>query len=86
MHADLRGFVMQPARGYGVGGAGRGNLMVGAMMAGKANGHHYEMFDADDASQTSGHSTIDTCYDDAPGEPFDEAVRGSDLAFGDRMY
>jgi hypothetical protein len=51
----------------------------------------YEMFDADDDSQTGSHSggsasSVATCYDDAPSDGFEDGGRGGELAFGDRIY
>lgn len=81
--------------GYGMAGAGRGNMMVsasvGAHASGRGEGGQYEMFDVDEESQ-SGHSgsggasSVGTCYDDAPSDGFEDAGRSGDLAFGDRMY
>ena len=79
-----------------MGGAGRGNMVVGVGMggthgAGRGDGGQYEMFDVDEGSQ-SGHSgsggpsPVGTGYDDAPSDDFEDPGKGSDLAFGDRLY
>jgi len=66
-------------------------------MMGPAAGHgrggegQYEMFDADDASQSGSHSgsggasSVASC-DDAPSDGYDDSSRGGALAFGDRIY
>jgi hypothetical protein len=81
--------------GYGISGPGRGNMMVsaagGAHASSRGEGGQYEMFDVDEESQSGrsgsgGASSVDTCYDDAPSDGFEDAGRSGDLAFGDRMY
>lgn len=69
--------------GYSMGGAGRNNFS----MAVPRTCTEYDMFDADDASQTSGQSTVGTFYEDeAPCNPFTGSARPVDLAFSDRIY
>ena len=82
--------------GYAMSGAGRGNMVAGGMgmgmsrvPGGRGDGE-YEMFDADDDSQSGsysgGASSIGSCYDDAPADGFEDNVRAGQLAFGDRIY
>jgi hypothetical protein len=85
---------------YSLPGAGRGNMTQSINMSGHglAQGRgqgQYEMYDVDEGSQSqcgshSGRgssSSAGTCYDDAPSDSFEDSNgRGSDLAFGDRIY
>lgn len=66
----------------------RGNMVVGVM-----HGNHglkiensYDMFDADDDSQSGSNSGSASCYDDAPADGFEDGGRSGELAFGDRIY
>ncbi|KUJ20169.1 uncharacterized protein LY89DRAFT_579772 [Mollisia scopiformis] len=87
--------------GYSMSGTGRGSLGMGMsnhglpMQGRSADGQQYEMLDVDEGSQSQcgshsgsgGGSSVSTCYDDAPSDGFEDAGgRGSDLAFGDRIY
>jgi hypothetical protein len=79
-------------------GAGRGNMVMGVMNggmagpngAGRGDASQYEIFDADDESQSGSHSSGGassvSCYDDAPSDGFEDNGRNSELAFGDRIY
>ena len=77
-------------------GDGRGNMVMGVMSggmvgAGRGEGSQYEIFDADDESQSGSHSgsggsSVGTCYDDAPSDGFEDNGRSNELAFGDRIY
>ncbi|TVY73322.1 Asparagine-rich zinc finger protein, partial [Lachnellula suecica] len=72
-------------------GAGRGNMVVGIMSgvmggAGRGQNSQYEMFDADDGSQSSTSGSGSSCYDDAPSDGFEDNGRNNELAFGDRIY
>jgi len=74
-------------------GPGRGNMVVGLVGGnhGMKTESQYEMFDADDDSQSGSHSggsasSVATCYDDAPSDGFEDAGRSGELAFGDRIY
>lgn len=69
-----------------------GLINHGLINHGLQRGEQYEMFDADDESQSDrsgsgGGSSVGTIYDDAPGDAFDDH-RGdaNHLAFGDRIY
>jgi hypothetical protein len=67
---------------YNMNGAGRGNVMIPFKRAGSGSTTDYEMFEADDASQTSGHSNS-TYYED---DSLYMGTRRQNLAFGDRLY
>lgn len=85
INTNMRGLGGGASGGYSMSGAGRGNMVMGVMGAGRGNSSQYEMFDADDASQSSGQSGS-TIYDDAPCDAFEDQGRSGDLAFGDRIY
>jgi hypothetical protein len=68
--------------------SGMRNLVMGVRAEG---GSQYEIFDADDESQSSSHSgsggsSVGTCYDDAPSDDFEDNGRNGELAFGERIY
>ena len=49
----------------------------------------YGIYDADDGSQSgsrSGEGSSVEPYEDNPSDGYDDAGRGGDLAFGDRIY
>ena len=69
-------------------GAGRSSMVMGVMGGAVrgGGGSQYDMFDADDASQSSGQSGS-TIYEDARCDVFEEHARSAgNLAFGDRIY
>ena len=73
------------ASGYDVSSPGRRNVMVPFRRAGSGS-TDYEIFDGDDASQASGHSTTSTFYDDDTHCNTYMEVRRQNLGFGDRLY
>lgn len=57
----------------------------------RAQGTYVNMYDVDarcqsQSSSSYGSGSSSSSYDDMPNENFDSSGRGSDLAFGDRMY
>ncbi|KAF4630962.1 hypothetical protein G7Y89_g7171 [Cudoniella acicularis] len=98
--SSMRGLGVGGSGGYSMSGPGRGNMVVGVIGGGLVGTHpaghgensQYEIFDVDDESQSGSHSgsgggsSVDTCYDDAPSDGFEDTSRGGDLAFGDRIY
>jgi hypothetical protein len=90
MTSGLRNLALSSRGGYSMTGGGRGNLGGGMMGAnhGLKIENQYDMFDADDDSQSGSNSgsSVATGYDDAPSDGFDDGVRSGELAFGDRIY
>lgn len=93
LNSGMRGLGVSSSGGYAMAGPGRGNMVVG--LVGGSHGMktegQYEMFDADDDSQSGSHSgasasSVATCYDDAPSDGFEDTGRSGELAFGDRIY
>lgn len=82
VHSGMRYQGYTGDAGYNMSGVGRGNVMVPFKRAGSGSTTDYEMFDADDASQASGHSNS-TYYED---DNLYIAARRHNLAFGDRLY
>jgi hypothetical protein len=89
----MRGLGLNARGGYAMAGSRQGNMVMGLMGGsnhGLKNESQYEMFDADDESQSGSHSgsvsSVTTGYDDTPTDGFENGGRGSELAFGDRIY